>query len=763
MPFPSIHPALDRALAARGYTEPTPVQRAVIEADQNNADMLVSAQTGSGKTVAFGLILASTLLRGATRLESSAHPCALIIAPTRELAIQISREFEWLFAETGAKIAIAVGGTSVRLEQQQLSRGAHIVIGTPGRLCDHLSRGFLDLSALQAVVLDEADEMLDLGFREELETLLDATPAETRRTLLFSATIPRGIAMLAQNFQHNAIRIDTISATTPHDDIDYRAMTVAMGEADRAVVNILRYFEPGAALVFCATREAVRRLHSSLLERGFQSVALSGEMNQRERNEALQSLREGRARVCVATDVAARGLDLPDLSLVIHADLPTNRATLLHRSGRTGRAGRKGLSVLLVPQSRRRRTEQVLASANVRAAWSAPPAADDIYDQDRQRLLAHPALHASLSPQDVSLAGRMAETLSSEQLAAALISLLRKALPEPENLSPVSSWQASPALGKQSDSTGDRQRGPRKGLIVEEGLTWFRLGVGRERHADPKWIIPLLCRRGRITKSDIGPIRIFQDETKVAIRGDAATAFASAVGELSDDSIEIRPSTPPDSGDFSAAGGRGRRRGERALGDRTPERRTSAHSGASGSGRQAQARQQGGQGSAKENRPARTDKDDGLPPAVAAQPAGEERLTASTPPADGLNRRQRRDAARAAGLLAPVSAPPPPDTLYGDDRLHPGPKRGSAGRRRHGNVDHDRIKKVDPEAVPHADRQRPAARGAFRKAPRRSGPDSAGFGAPRQAVRFHGKRQPSEGRSGPKSPRGGPGRGRGSR
>jgi|GEM_PF-306071 len=761
MPFPAIHPALDRALAARGYTEPTPVQRAVIEADQNNADMLVSAQTGSGKTVAFGLVLASTLLGASARLEASAHPRALIIAPTRELAIQISREFEWLFAETGAKIAIAVGGMSVRLEQQQLSRGAHIVIGTPGRLCDHLSRGFLDLSALQAVVLDEADEMLDLGFREELETLLDATPAETRRTLLFSATIPRGIAMLAQSFQRGAIRIDTISATTPHDDIDYRAMTIAQGETDRAVVNILRYFEPGAALVFCATREAVRRLHSSLLERGFQSVALSGEMNQRERNEALQALREGRARVCVATDVAARGLDLPDLSLVIHADLPTNRATLLHRSGRTGRAGRKGLSVLLVPQSRRRRTEQVLASASVRAAWSPPPAATDIFDQDRQRLLAHPALHVSLSPQDVSLAGRMAETLSSEQLAAAVIGLLRKALPEPENLSPVSGWPASTALGKQSDLTGDRQRHPRTGPIVEEGLTWFRLAVGRERNADPKWIIPLLCRRGRITKSDIGPIRIFQEETKVAIRGDAATAFASAVREMSDDSIEIRPSTPPDSGDLTAVGRRGRR-GERTLGDRTPERASSTHAGASGSGQQAQAHQQDGRGSARYSRPSPTDKDQSLASAVAAQSRAEERPAASIHPADGLNRRQRRDAARAAGLLAPVSAQPSSTTPYGDGRLHPGPKRRSPARRPHGNADHDRVKKVDPEAVPHGDRQRPPGRSAFRKAPS-SGPDAASFGSSRQAGRFQGKRQPSEVRTGPKRPRGGPGRGRGSR
>jgi len=251
-----------------------------------------------------------------------------------------------LYADTGAKIVQCVGGMSVRGEQGQLERCAHIIIGTPGRLNDHLDKGYLDLSDLRVAVLDEADEMLDLGFREELETLLTATP-ESRRTLLFSATIARGIALLAKNYQRDALRIDTTSATEPHGDIDYRAIRIMPGDVERGVVNVLRFYDPERALVFCHTREAVRHLHAALRERGFHAVSLSGEMGQRERNEALQSLRDGHAKVCVATDVAARGLDLPNLSLVIHADLPTNKATLLHRSGRTGRAGKKGASVLL--------------------------------------------------------------------------------------------------------------------------------------------------------------------------------------------------------------------------------------------------------------------------------------------------------------------------------------------------------------------------------------------------------------------------------
>jgi ATP-dependent RNA helicase DeaD len=261
------------------------------------------------------------------------------VAPTRELAMQVHRELTWLYEPAQARVLACVGGMDVRREQRALAAGCHIVVGTPGRLRDHLERGQLDVSELRALVLDEADEMLDLGFREDLEFMLDATPP-ARRTLLFSATIAREIATLAKRYQRNALRIDTTVRNEPHGDIDYRALAVAPNDIEHAVVNVLRFYDAPGALVFCSTREAVKRLHARLVERGFEAVALSGEMGQSERTSALQALRDGRARVCVATDVAARGLDLPELNLVVHADLPVNRAGLLHRSGRTGRAGR---------------------------------------------------------------------------------------------------------------------------------------------------------------------------------------------------------------------------------------------------------------------------------------------------------------------------------------------------------------------------------------------------------------------------------------
>ena len=529
MPFPDVNPALTRALASRDYAEPTPVQSAVLVPEAAERDLLVSAQTGSGKTVAFGLAVAPTLLDGAERFERAAAPLALVIAPTRELAMQVKAELTWLYAETGARIASCVGGMDSRAEARALAAGSHIVVGTPGRLRDHVERGRLDLSSVRAVVLDEADEMLDLGFREELEFLLDATPG-TRRTLLFSATIPKEIAALARRYQQDSLRLDVGGRGEPHGDIEYRAVTVAPHDVERAAVNVLRYFDVAAALVFCATREATRRLHGRLLERGFAAVALSGELSQHERTSALQSLRDGRSRVCVCTDVAARGLDLPQLDLVIHADLPTNKETMLHRSGRTGRAGRKGVSVLLVPYPRRRRAEQLFAAAGVDAGWSDPPSAELIAARDQERLLEDPRLSEPAADEDRAVAELLLERFPPELLAACLARFWRSGQPAPEDgFTPA----AAPA-----------QRTDRPDRPANAGGVWFRLPLGRRANADPRWLIPIICRQGGITKSEIGAIRIFERETKFEVAHPAAAGFAEAV-RAANEEPRIEPALPP--------------------------------------------------------------------------------------------------------------------------------------------------------------------------------------------------------------------------
>ncbi|KRB82787.1 DEAD/DEAH box helicase [Sphingomonas sp. Root710] len=533
MPFSSLPRPVAEAIAERGYETPTPVQAQVIAAEAHDRDLLVSAQTGSGKTVAYGLAIADTLLQGSETLPRPGEPLALIIAPTRELALQVQRELQWLYAKLGARVASCVGGMNVRVEQRALSYGCHIVVGTPGRLKDHLERGNLQPGSLRAVILDEADEMLDLGFREDLEEILDLTPPE-RRTLLFSATMPKPIAMLAKRYQRDALRIETTSAREAHADIDYRAMAVAPADIQHAVVNVLRFHEAKGAMVFCATRENVRRLSATLTERGFAAVTLSGELSQNERNHALQALRDRRARVCVATDVAARGIDLPGLELVIHAELPVGPEVLQHRSGRTGRAGKKGTCVLITPYQRRRHAERLLRAANVNATWENVPSPDDIYARDQERLVESLSV-GEVSEEDLEVARKLLETRSAEEIAAAFVRTQRQSLPAPEDL-----IDASPMARGDREQQANRDQGPRPGF---EDTVWFRMNVGRQANADARWLLPLLCRRGHITKREIGAIRIFQTETRFEVPRAVAAKFLDALKrtEGEEDGVVIEP------------------------------------------------------------------------------------------------------------------------------------------------------------------------------------------------------------------------------
>ncbi|MGG5808557.1 DEAD/DEAH box helicase [Falsiroseomonas sp. CW058] len=523
MPFPDLPAPLAAALAERGYAEPTAVQSSVLEPSTNGRDLLVSAQTGSGKTVAFGLAIAPEVLAAGRGNQ----PRALVVAPTRELALQVREELGWLYAGAQCRVIACVGGTDMRADRRALAAGAEIVVGTPGRLRDHLERGVLDLTALRAAVLDEADEMLDMGFRDDLEAILEAAP-EARRTLLFSATVPREIEALAKSYQKEALRIAATAEGGRHADITYRAMAVGPREVEAAVVNALRWFEARGALVFCNTREQVARLHGSLVERGFAAVSLSGELTQAERNRALQALRDGRARVCVATDVAARGIDLPDLGLVLHAEIPRDRDTLLHRSGRTGRAGKKGTAVLMVPHNRRRVVERLLQQMRLAVEWGTAPTADEIRARDNERLAvqAREAADVETDEDDAALARALLADRPAEAVAAALVRALRAPLPAPEEI---------------ADEPAPPPPRPRGG--EGEGV-WFVLSVGRHSGADPRWLLPFICRRGHLTRREVGRIEVGDRETRVEIAPWAAEHFARVSQkplEGEDDRIRIEP------------------------------------------------------------------------------------------------------------------------------------------------------------------------------------------------------------------------------
>jgi ATP-dependent RNA helicase DeaD len=553
-----IPPALARALDERDYKTLTPVQLAVLRSDAEGRDLVVSAQTGSGKTVAFGLTMANEILGGGETVVDLGAPGALVVAPTRELALQVAQELTWLFAKTGARVVTCVGGMNQQQERRALANGAHIVVGTPGRLRDHIERRALNLSKLAAVALDEADEMLDMGFREDLEFILGAAP-ESRRTVLFSATMPKGVAALAKRFQRDALRIEVASESHGHADIEYRAVRVDQRDIEKAVVNLLRYFDPTTAIVFCNTREGSRHLQAILQERGFSAVLLSGELGQHERNLSMQALRDGRARVCVATDVAARGLDLPSVELVIHADFPHDVEALKHRSGRTGRAGRKGVSALLVPPKMARRAERLFADAHVFPEWGLAPGPEEIAQLDRERLATDPIFAEAPSEEETEMAQSLLAQHGPEKCAYALARFLAARLPAAEDVT-------DPGF-----AAAEARKAPR-GRVELSNAVWVRLAVGRNERADPKWLLPMLCKKGGLTRADIGAIRIFQDDTKVEIAADKADAFLKAMRRPGPDNIPAEIATAP--------GGQERGRDERPREDRPhrdgprPEKKT---------------------------------------------------------------------------------------------------------------------------------------------------------------------------------------------
>ena len=521
--------ALADALKKRGYETLTPVQEAVTAPELTGADLLVSAQTGSGKTVGFGLALAPTLLDEAEVFDRADAPLALVIAPTRELALQVKRELSWLYAQAGAMVTSCVGGMDMRDERRALARGAHIVVATPGRLRDHIMRGSINLSAIRGVVLDEADEMLDLGFREDLEFILGESP-ETRRTLMFSATVPRAIANLAKSYQKDAVRVSTVAEKSQHSDIEYQLMNVAPRDGENAIINVLRFHEAPNALVFANTRAMVNRLTTRLSNRGFSVVALSGELSQNERTHALQAMRDGRARVCVATDVAARGIDLPNLDLVVHAELPNNHETLLHRSGRTGRAGRKGVSVLIAPPAARRKAQRILSSAKLTATFTDAPTADAVRERDQIRMMADPAWQVPISESEEAPVARLVNEFDASQLAAAYLRLYNSRQSAPEELS---------AAGAHEKPKPRAPFGP---------SVWFTITGGRAKNAEPRRYLPMLCKAGNITKDDIGAIRIQETESFVELSEAAVPGFLKALAgktEIEPGAIITRLDKPP--------------------------------------------------------------------------------------------------------------------------------------------------------------------------------------------------------------------------
>ena len=353
-----LNPSVVKAVEASGYTEPTAVQIQAIPATLQGADLLVSSQTGSGKTAAF-------MLPCLHRLDQPSAlpgrgPRILVLTPTRELAQQVTRA-----AETYGKflkrlrVVAAVGGAPLHVQAKLLSQPVDIVVATPGRLIDHLQRGRVDFSRLETLILDEADRMLDMGFIDDIEAIIARTPA-TRQTLLFSATLEGVVGRLAQRVTKSARRIEIETAPELKGKIEQRLhFADDFSHKSRLLDHLLRDVELTQAVVFTSTKKSADDLAVQLRGEGFAAEALHGDMSQRDRNRTLQALRQGRTRVLVATDVAARGIDVPGISHVINFDLPRQAEDYVHRIGRTGRAGREGIAISLAAHFEKRQVRDI--------------------------------------------------------------------------------------------------------------------------------------------------------------------------------------------------------------------------------------------------------------------------------------------------------------------------------------------------------------------------------------------------------------------
>ncbi len=563
-----LGPALGAAIAEKGFSELTQVQKAVLEPGLKGRDLRVTSQTGSGKTVAIGFVIRELAGEPIVAKDKLAHPRALVIVPTRELAKQVVQELTWLFAPLNVKVASVTGGAVYRDEHRALAAGPSVIVGTPGRMLDHLNRGSIMASDVGAVVLDEADRMLDLGFREELEAILGHTPTE-RATHLVSATFPREVEALANRVQKNPARVEGTRLGVANVDIDHVMHVLEPRQRLDAVINLLLASPEAQTVIFARTRADVGDVAERLSENGFAVTALSGEMDQRERDRALSSFRRADHRVLVATDVAARGIDVQDITMVIHLDPPTDADSYTHRSGRTGRAGRKGRSVLLVSPAAVGKTTMLLKRLKLVARTEQVPSAEQIRATTDQKffdmLTRDEEAEAAVSDRQKALAERLAAREDSARTISRLLAMARFSGPtEPRELRRVDRGPAAkaPSRDREREPRGpavrgpnrdrdypthdradradrperaepSRERAPQRAPSREGGGDWvsFRVSWGGDHGADARKVLAMACRWGEIRGSDVGAIEIEPDYSRMSVKASVARGFAEATSK----------------------------------------------------------------------------------------------------------------------------------------------------------------------------------------------------------------------------------------
>ena len=544
-PFAQVPAPLRAAILARGFEKLTAVQEAVLSAEGEGRNLRISSQTGSGKTLALGLRLASDLLpEDGQYLPPADGPRALLITPTRELAVQVAEELRWLLAKVpGVTVEVVTGGSDPVREKRALKKSPAVLVGTPGRLLDHIRTGNLHCNSIRQVVLDEADQMLDMGFREELEAILENLPQD-RYSHLVSATFPQAVQKLADGFQKNPLIVEGTRLGEANADIQHIAHLIRPREMERALTNVLLHSEGERVLIFVRRRVDAADLTERLSAKGLAAAPFSGELTQAQRTRTLNAFRHGEQKILIATDVAARGIDIPGIGMVIHADIPTDVENYTHRSGRTGRAGQKGRSILMVPLHLQGRVRRVLSQAGVEPQWQPIPSRAQI--EKRHTKLFRRDLHAQLAePTEVSEKQKsyakflleQPEGRTPEEIIAAL---LQMAEPAPANRG-YDLEKITEKPGRHSDQrrSHDRRSHDRRNHFEDQGLRKrdlsgnfdvFEINWGFHNGGNASRILSHICRRGKINRAAIGQISVGTGSSIFEVSDTVSLEFEKACG-----------------------------------------------------------------------------------------------------------------------------------------------------------------------------------------------------------------------------------------
>ena len=525
----ALAPELRHALSGLGYEEPTPIQQAAIPPLLAGRDLVGQAATGTGKTAAFALPVLQRVLREGERAE----PLALVLVPTRELAVQVSEAMHRYGHDIGARVLPIYGGQPIGRQLRALDRGADVVVATPGRALDHITRGTLDLSGLGIVVLDEADEMLDMGFAEDIEAILGSTP-ENRQTALFSATMPPRINGMVRRHLRDPVRVE-LGRQAPADGllVQQSAYIVPRGLKPAALGRVLDLEAPAAAVVFCRTRDEVDRLTETLNGRGYRAEALHGGMDQQQRDRVMSRLRGGSIDLLVATDVAARGLDIEQLTHVVNYDVPSAPELYVHRIGRVGRAGREGAAITLVEPREHRMLKAIERATGQRIAAEKLPTVADL--RARRLELTRAALRESLLGDDLETFRAVVEPLADEfdlfdvALAAVKLAHETNGTIDEEEFPEVELRPADDRPGRRK-ATGRDQR---RGRPATAGTTRLFVGIGRASGVRPQDLVGAITGESYLSGKDIGAIEIADRFSLVEVPESAADDVVAALRQTS--------------------------------------------------------------------------------------------------------------------------------------------------------------------------------------------------------------------------------------